>query len=253
MHTLTFWASRSMLRLRRPALEICRLLVSSGAIDTLIKDVGVIARRNMPKALSCYLQQTMYTPYHELPLSQRFELASHIRAGGWLNVPDVIRTALGSSSLTENIVAHRDPTGRILLHHIARRWAHGDFDRGHPIFTDDTDAAAWYRPCGPNNHRHSWRVLLNDTISAGSPLHTTDSHGRSLLCTLTRNKIISFSDRNILHVHRLSQLLNVWLIELHASGVDLQRYGSREMALELRYRANRLPNRQFFCSLLEET
>jgi hypothetical protein len=248
LHTLTFWASALTFRQRRPALDICRLLVNDGAIDTLIDDIGVIARRNMPKALLQYLQQQMYPPNRESPINLRFELASHIRAGGWQNVPDMIRMALGSNCLNKEVVTHRDSRGRTLLHHIARRWAHGDLQPNSPGFTDDTDesndAAAWNRPYGPDNHRHPWRVLLSDTIRAGSPLHATDSHGRTPLCTLIRNTMLSFSDQNIQRFRRLPHTLNVWLIELHASGVDLQQYGDREIALELRYRANRSPNKQ---------
>lgn len=232
-------------------LDVCRLLVNSGAIDTLVFDSSVVARKNMPIALLRYLQQTMYPPYDELPLSQRFEMASHFRSGGWLNVPDLIRMALGSINLNEEIVSHRDSAGRTLIHHIAKRWANGDLGPGHAIITDDVDTAAWYEPLKPSNHGHPWRILLSDTIRAGSPLHATDSHERSPLCTLIRNTIFPYTDKVPERANRLSRLLKVWLIELHASGVDLQQYGDCEMALGLRYKVNRLPNRQSPYSLLE--
>ena len=232
-----------MIRLRRPTLDLCRMLVNSGAIDTLVDDTGVITRKNMPKALLRYLQQVMYPPYHELPISQRFGLASHVRAGGLLNVPDLIRMALGPGCLDEEVVNHRDSEGRTLLHHIARRWAHGDLYRARPGFTDDADVSAWRNVMEPGNRQHPWRLLFSDTIRAGSPLNVSDSHGRSPLCTLIRDTIITFSDRNTCHFHRLTRLLNLWLVELHACGIDLQHYGDCEAALDLRSRANRLPHR----------
>ena len=232
-------------------LDVCRLLVNFGAIDTLVYDSSVIARKNMPLALLRYLQQTMYPPYHELPLSQRFEIASHIRSGGWLNAPYLIRMALGSIILNEEIVTHRDSAGRTLIHHIARRWANGDFAPAHAVITDEVDTTVWYRPMKASNHGHPWRLLLSDTIRAGSPLNATDSHGRSPLCTLIRNTMLAYCDEVLDRTSRLSRLLNVWLVELHASGVDLQQYGECEMALGLRCKVNRLPNRQSPYSLLE--
>ena len=242
LHAVTFWASTLTFGRRRPAWDICRLLLRHGAIDTLIDDVSVIAHRNAPIALLRYLQQQMYPSYHEIPFDQRFALVKLIRSGGYHNTPDLIRLVLGSH-LNEQVVTYQDSALRILLHYVARRCAFGDLTSNTGWFPHDSDdrydAIAWRRPFDPGNHKHPWRVLLRDIVSAGSPLHSVDRHGRTPLCTLIRESFVSYSEHYLWRFRYLSRMLNAWLIELHASEVDLQKYGEREMARHLLHNINR--------------
>ena len=242
LHTVTYWASHLTFHHRRPASDICRLLIGKGAVDTLIDDVTVIARRNTPTALLRYLQQQMYPPYESLPVSKRFELAKYFHSGGWFNMPDLIIIALGGS-LNQVVTSYRDPRGHTLLHQLGRRWASSVGGRNERFHTDDVDDArdstVWRRAFDSANHTHPWRMLLCDTILGGSPLSPVDKHGRTPLCILIRETIFKYSGRLFRNFWKLHKLLNIWLIELHKAGVDLQKYGEQEVAQNLRENVNR--------------
>ncbi|KAF2491563.1 hypothetical protein BU16DRAFT_530053 [Lophium mytilinum] len=188
----------------------------------------------MPKSLLGYLVQQVFPSYSNVPLAQRFELAKNIRAGGWQNVPDLIRSVLGST-LGKEAVSHVDSDGRTLLHHIALRWGFGDFGRNRPghrgVFDDCCDAVVWRQPYRPENYQHPWRTLLRDTLSAGAPVHAVDKHGRTPLCSLIRQTMVRYVERWS-HFRRFDRLLDVWLIELSMAGVDLLTYGETEDTLD---------------------
>lgn len=239
LHTITYWTCHLSFHKKRPAWEICRLLINSGADETLIEDISVIARRNGSKRILEYLLRQMFPSYSNFPVAQRFELAKHIRSGGWHNVPDLIKLLLGGS-LNEEVINYTDSNGRTLLHYIALRWGFGDFqptprDRER-IFDDSYDPMAWRQPYNPSNHQHPWRTLLRDTVAAGASLHALDNHGRTPLATLIRQAIIVKSNKDTFR--RMGKILRVWLIELSISGTDLQKYGEKEEILDLKRGVN---------------
>ena len=241
LHTTTHWASHLTFHHRRPASDICRLLVGKGPVDSLIDDVTVLVRKNAPTELVKYLQQQMYPAYDTLPVSKRFELATYFRSGGWMNTPQLIRMALGAS-LDAAVISYEDPSGHTLLHQIGRRWS-TDIGRNSSVRTDDydeaTDVTEWRRMFDADNERFPWRVLLRDVVCAGSSVSATDKHGRTPLCTLIRESILIYSGRDFRNFRVLDRLLNIWLIELHKAGTDLITYGEQEIALKLRENINR--------------
>ena len=244
LHTLSFWASVLTFNQKLPALDICRSLVDAGAIDALIDDVSVIARKNIPKAFLRYIQQQMHPPYHDIPLSKRFEIASRLRPGNWKNVPDLIRMTLGKN-LNREVVNYTDASGKTLLHHISRRLGNANFLQNSVHAHSDNDEGCnsdeWNKALEPESHRNPWRILLRDVVAAGSPLHVMDNHGRTPLCRLIQEAIFSLSKQYFHKFRSLLKILNVWLIELYKCGVDLQQYGDIEAALRLQDHANRSP------------
>ncbi|KAJ4371327.1 hypothetical protein N0V83_004544 [Neocucurbitaria cava] len=118
LHTLTFWASHLTFHRKRPAWEICRLLVNSGADESLIEDVSIIARRNVPVRMMEYLISQVFPSYGHVSAAQRFQLARKIRANAWGNVPDLVRLVLGCS-LDQEVAIHKDSDNQTLLHYFA--------------------------------------------------------------------------------------------------------------------------------------
>lgn len=191
-----------------------------------------------------HLISRVFPSYGHVSAAQQFQLARKIRANGWGNVPDLVRLVLGGS-LDQEVAIHKDSDNQTLLHYFALWWGWGNvgqnFNGHRNTFDDCRDPVAWRKAYDPRNHHHPWRMLFRDAVLAGADVHAIDIYGRTPLCTLLRQGF------DVIGARRLTNLVNVWLIELLVAGINLQEYGLNEELLSLQGRVNDCIGCVIFC------
>lgn len=224
------------------------MLVSAGASEDLIDDISVLEGFYGPKSMFKYLQQQMYPPYYDLPMSQRLNIANNLLYSRWHNIPDLIRMALTpDEQLGMQTLACGKDKGRTLLHSLAKFTASfataskkDAFSAGELVFDDGFDPSSMSEFIDNQHHNFMYRKLLRELAGAGIPLHEIDQQGRSPFTILFESfapdlrSSPEFCDPDHFLI-QLDSVLRTWLLDLSMAGIDLELYGANEKALQLQY------------------
>jgi hypothetical protein len=144
--------------------------------------------------------------------------------------------AMASGHFNKEMVMHADESGFTLLHCVIYTFATYCcliINNPHwaPFYSDD-DALMKEDRTSYKSPRQPWRELIKEVVTAGSFLYAVNKDRQSIL-----GNIISvcanyyFKPSNCIEV--ISQILDMWLFDLHEIGVDLAQYGAKEKALHL--------------------
>ena len=146
--------------------------------------------------------------------------------------------ALGTTTITKEMVTFRTSRGETLLHFIATAW-------NEVFYFDDIKKA---RSLGAHSHSgegtpsiYPWHQLLRQVIDVGSPLDALDFLSMTPFCIIAKYTRLR-SRRQRLSPSFLPLSNYVWLQTLQESGVDLLEYGTREAVLGLKGRLKEWPS-----------
>lgn len=158
---------------------ILRCLFNAGGSNRFASEIYTLIGFRGGKDVFQYLQQHTYTPYYELPLEDRFEVAYTVEFW-WSNAAELTRIALVQDRFDQETVVYTNVAGLTSLHIVTRGFAQNccRFRAGEPFYDDYNNTLAYEDIHDPNN---PWRVLVRDVITAGALLHAINSRLRSIL------------------------------------------------------------------------
>jgi hypothetical protein len=200
---------------------IIRLLVGAGSNELLIEDYDPLYNYHGPTEAFSYLLQQCYPPVNQWSPQDRRPLAWSIGDAWWPNTFALMQMALKPAKL-EEIVQARRPDETSLLHLCQNKYksAERPFQEGREKTEVHLSRLEY-----PNFH---WREFTRELIMAGENVTAPDVSGISPLGMLMTDNLLGFPE--------MCKVLRTWLADLNHSGVDLEEYGRRELAL------SRLPN-----------
>ncbi|RDW81543.1 ankyrin repeat domain-containing protein [Aspergillus mulundensis] len=170
-----------------------------------------------PPEVLTMINSRCFERYSELPLDVRFNRA--IRLNTFMNHfpnPAVIRIAMGGGDHIDPAAFILDDRGETLLHKIAEGMA--------------TDISA-----KRSDKIAEWRRLLAEATSAGSDLNKVANFAyrprRSPLLGFLFN-FVPFDCKGYWRQPKnFTHILRLWIVELKLTGIDLETYGEKELAL----------------------
>lgn len=162
------------------------------------------------------------------------------------NAPDVFRLALGSTTITKNILVAKDSDGWTILHWIGFALSETGCIGSENCNTSARDVGHLVhpRPCH-SRKLCDWGAIMRDILVAGSLIHGLDDAGQTPLCVLLcyvghlqlpPRAERWYSDARMIQL--ISCTAHTWMYDLYASRVDLQLYGETETALGLKDKTN---------------
>jgi hypothetical protein len=237
-------------RHKKDPLDISRLLISAGgAGEMLIGDLDVLTHFFGPKNLFHYLQQQLYPPYQQFPLSERLQVAEQLSLGVWHNIPFLIKLSLGDEGINSEVLEWTNNRCQTFLHRLCEQMASISARKVFPrkdhlhveLYDEDLDEG--YITKLGDGALVPWRDLAIKFIIAGAAVSAVDVSGRTPLCTLIDSYHAGSRMQYKKMLDRLIQILEDWILNLFKNGIDLQHYGEREKALRAQSTvAGRLPN-----------
>jgi hypothetical protein len=167
------------------------------------------------------------------------------------NSPDLIRMALGNSSISGAVVQECNSTGQTYLFAAARAVA-GCSAPGFKLFiepsvdelcallhvSDEIDSKSFIKSFDWNSYpRCGWMALVRQLIVAGADIHAiTDASETPFISALMASYDRSRSPWTctaMAAAKRAPQMLRSWVEALHHARVDLELYGEKETELQL--------------------
>lgn len=146
---------------------------------------------------------TLYPPYVSLPQNDRLRFA--------LQVPykaDAFLCALETPSISQSDIKLDEQERGMILHYVAE-----ELGRAYAREAFDTVSSGW-------------RALLKDLLAAGTDLHSSGQHGPQ------HTPMSSFLSMCFLFNLSVTAAIQFWATELDIAGIDLLRYGRKEIRLQ---------------------